>query len=192
MLKHWSEDDKFKKLSQQNKKNRLSDPEGLGPSLHTCGSILISERKRRLEEHHKKWEEYTQTTTQGGSQLPPMTSEEFGLQENLDKKDRVYSFGIKGVKLKKSATIVTARHSSAEHFDPREQAQLLNQSITKQAEAINQIAKKQGKTERIMKKVLRFLKEQSAGSSSQVNLHNDDEQDSQNDTDDPINLSDSD
>ena len=48
MLKHWTEDDKFKKLSKQNKKNRLSDPEGLGPSLHTCGSIPISERKRRL------------------------------------------------------------------------------------------------------------------------------------------------
>ena len=48
MVKHWSEDDKFKKLSQQNKKNRLSDAEGFGPSLHTCGSIPIGERKRRL------------------------------------------------------------------------------------------------------------------------------------------------
>ena len=48
MLKHWSDDDKFKKLSQQNKKNRLSDVEGFGPSLHTCGSIPISERKRCL------------------------------------------------------------------------------------------------------------------------------------------------
>jgi len=48
MLKRWSEDDKFKKLSQQNKKNRLSDAEGFGSSLHTCGSIPISERKRRL------------------------------------------------------------------------------------------------------------------------------------------------
>ena len=47
-LKHWSDGDKFKKLSQQNKKNRLSDVEGFGPSLHTCGSISISERKRRL------------------------------------------------------------------------------------------------------------------------------------------------
>ena len=48
MLKHWSDDDKFKKLSQQNKKNRLSNVEGFDPSLHTCGSIPISERKRRL------------------------------------------------------------------------------------------------------------------------------------------------
>ena len=72
-----------------------------------------------------------------------MTLEEFWLQGNLDKKDRVYGFGNKGVKLKKSATITAARHSSAEHFDPREQAQLLNQNITKQAEAISQIAKKQ-------------------------------------------------
>ena len=46
--------------------------------------------------------------------------------------------------MKKSATIAVARHSSAEHFDPREQVQLLNQSITKQAEAISQIAKKTG------------------------------------------------
>ena len=48
MLKHWTKDDKFKKLSQQNKKNRLSDPERLGPSLQTCGSISISERNKRL------------------------------------------------------------------------------------------------------------------------------------------------
>ena len=48
MLKHWSDNDNFKKLSQQNKKNRLSDVEGFGHSLHTCGSIPISERKRRL------------------------------------------------------------------------------------------------------------------------------------------------
>ena len=40
MVKHWSEDDNFKKLSQQNKKNRLSDEEGFGPSLHTFGSIF--------------------------------------------------------------------------------------------------------------------------------------------------------
>ena len=51
MLKHWSEDDKFKQLSQQNKKNRLSDAEGFGPSLHTCGLIPISERKRCLVSH---------------------------------------------------------------------------------------------------------------------------------------------
>ena len=48
MLKYSSENDKFKKLSEQNKKNRLSDPEGLSPLIHTCGSILISEMKRRL------------------------------------------------------------------------------------------------------------------------------------------------
>ena len=48
MLKHWSEDDKFNKLSQQNKKNKLSDTKGFSPSLHICGSIPITERKRRL------------------------------------------------------------------------------------------------------------------------------------------------
>ena len=77
-----------------------------------------------------------------GSQLPPMTQEEFWIKENLDKKDRVCSFSSEGVKLKKSATIAAARYSSAEHFDPREQTQLLNQSIIKQAKTISQIAKK--------------------------------------------------
>jgi len=93
--------------------------------------------------------------------------------------------------LKKSATIAAARHLSAEHFDPRQQAQLLNESITKQAETITQIAKKQGKTERMLKKNLRFFKGQSAGSSSRINLNPDDEEDSENDDDDDLtNLSD--
>jgi len=43
-----------------------------------------------------------------------------------------------------------------------------------------------------MKKVLRFLKGQSAGSFKHVNLDTDNEQDSQNDNDDPMNLSKSD
>ena len=76
--------------------------------------------------------------------------------------------------MKKLATIAAARHSSAEHFDPRQQAQFLNESITKQAEAITQIAKKQGKTECMLKKVLKFFKGQSAGSSN-INLNADDE-----------------
>ena len=74
-----------------------------------------------------------------------MTQEEFWIKENLDKKDRVYGFGAEEIKLKKSTTIAAARHSSAEHFDPRQQAQLLSESVTKQAEAIAQIAKKTGK-----------------------------------------------
>jgi len=49
-----------------------------------------------------------------------MNSEEFWIKENLDKKDHVYGFDTEGVKLKKSATIAAARHSSVEHFDPRE------------------------------------------------------------------------
>ena len=48
MVKHWDEDDKFKKLSAQNKKNRMSDLEGLGPSLYTCRSISMSGRKMGL------------------------------------------------------------------------------------------------------------------------------------------------
>lgn len=227
MLKHWSDNDNFKKLSEQNKKNRLSDVEDFGPSLHICGSIPISERKRRLAQtlgreptckelfkethckvkdktfvekksakkyanHQNKWHEYSQAATQGGSQLPPMTQEEFWIKENLDKKGRVYGFGADGVKLNKSATIAAAHHSSAEHFDPRQQAQLFNESITKQAEAITQIAKKQGKTKRMLKKILRFFKGQSAGSSNQINLNPSDEDDSEDDNDDdPTNLSDS-
>ena len=124
--------------------------------------------------------------------MPPITQEEFWIKENLDKKGRVYGFGTEGVKLKKSATIAAARHSSAEHFDPRQQAQLFNESITKQAEAITQLTKKQGKTERMLKKVLRFFKGQSAGSSN-INLNADDEENSENDNDDDLtNLSDSD
>jgi len=40
----------------------------------------------------------------------------------MDKKDRVYALGIEGVGLKKSTAIAITRHSSAEHFDLREQA----------------------------------------------------------------------
>jgi len=54
-----------------------------------------------------------------------MTQVEFWIKENLDKKGRIYGFGTEGFKLKKSATIVAARHLSAEHFDPRQQAQFL-------------------------------------------------------------------
>ena len=74
--------------------------------------------------------------------MSPMTQEEFWSKGNLDKKGHVYGFGAEGVKLKKLATIAAARHSSVEHFDPRQQAQLLNESITRQAKAITQIAKK--------------------------------------------------
>jgi len=47
LLKYWEGPD-FQKLSAQNKKNRSSDPEGVGPSLHTCGSIPITERRSQL------------------------------------------------------------------------------------------------------------------------------------------------
>jgi len=60
------------------------------------------------------------------SQLPPMTQEQFWFQENLDKKGRAYGFRTEGVKLKKSAIIAGVHHSSAEHFDLRQQALLLN------------------------------------------------------------------
>ena len=47
MLEKWSFDATFKKLSEQNVKNRNSDCGGLGPSLHIGGSIPISEHKRK-------------------------------------------------------------------------------------------------------------------------------------------------
>ncbi|XP_019154508.1 PREDICTED: uncharacterized protein LOC109151056 isoform X2 [Ipomoea nil] len=40
----------FKKTSEKNKRNRNSDCGGLGPSLHTAGSIPITEHRRRLKE----------------------------------------------------------------------------------------------------------------------------------------------
>ena len=45
--------------------------------------------------------------------------EGFWVKENLDKKGHVYGFDMEGVKLKKSATIAVAHHSSVKHFDPR-------------------------------------------------------------------------
>ena len=53
-----------------------------------------------LEDHHNEWQKYSQAATQGGSQQSPMTQEELWIKENLDKKDRVYGFGMEGVKLK--------------------------------------------------------------------------------------------
>ncbi|KAJ8433272.1 hypothetical protein Cgig2_001670 [Carnegiea gigantea] len=47
LQKYWEGFD-FQKLSSQNKKNRSSDPEGMGPSLHTYASIPITEQCRRL------------------------------------------------------------------------------------------------------------------------------------------------
>jgi len=41
-LKKYWESPEFKKLSEH-KKNRNSDCDGVGPSLHTCGSILVTE-----------------------------------------------------------------------------------------------------------------------------------------------------
>nr|GMC60927.1 putative transposase En/Spm [Ipomoea batatas] len=40
----------FKRLSEKNKKNRNSDCGGMGPSLHTGGSIPMTEHRRRLKE----------------------------------------------------------------------------------------------------------------------------------------------
>ncbi|XP_019186065.1 PREDICTED: uncharacterized protein LOC109180813 [Ipomoea nil] len=44
--------EEFKKTAAKNKRNRNSDCRGLGPSLHTAGSISISEHRRRLKEKH--------------------------------------------------------------------------------------------------------------------------------------------
>ena len=47
LQEYWTSE-KFKKVSAQVKKNRNSDQDGLGPSLHTYGSIPFSEQRRRL------------------------------------------------------------------------------------------------------------------------------------------------
>ncbi|XP_019194743.1 PREDICTED: uncharacterized protein LOC109188552 [Ipomoea nil] len=43
--------EEFKKTAAKNKRNRNSDCGGLGPSLHTAGSISISEHRRRIVSH---------------------------------------------------------------------------------------------------------------------------------------------
>nr|GMD91145.1 putative transposase En/Spm [Ipomoea batatas] len=48
-LSIWNQEN-FKKLAEKNKKNRNSDCGGLGPSLHTAGSIPMTEHRRRLKE----------------------------------------------------------------------------------------------------------------------------------------------
>ena len=47
-LQRYWEDPEFQKLSSQNKKNRIGDREGVGPSFRTCGAIPIIEQRRRL------------------------------------------------------------------------------------------------------------------------------------------------
>ena len=42
LRKYWESAD-FQKLSEQNKKNHNSDHDGVGPSLHSCGAILVTE-----------------------------------------------------------------------------------------------------------------------------------------------------
>ena len=42
LRKYWESAD-FKKLSDQNKKNRNNDQGDVGPSLHTCGAIPVTE-----------------------------------------------------------------------------------------------------------------------------------------------------
>jgi len=51
-LKKYRESPEFKKLSEQNKKNRNSDQDGVAPSLHTCGSITVTEWHRQLVRTH--------------------------------------------------------------------------------------------------------------------------------------------
>ncbi|XP_019178121.1 PREDICTED: uncharacterized protein LOC109173336 isoform X2 [Ipomoea nil] len=50
----------FKKISEKNKRNRNSDCGGIGPSLHTAGSIPITEHRRRLKEKLGKEPTYTE------------------------------------------------------------------------------------------------------------------------------------
>nr|GMD05931.1 putative transposase En/Spm [Ipomoea batatas] len=49
LVRIWGSDE-FKKLSEKNKRNKNSDCDGLGASLHSCGSIPMTEHHRRLKE----------------------------------------------------------------------------------------------------------------------------------------------
>jgi len=51
LRKYWESPD-FKKLSEQNKKNGNSEQDGVGPSLHTCGTIPVTEWHRRFVSLH--------------------------------------------------------------------------------------------------------------------------------------------
>ena len=42
-LKKYWESEEFQKLCSTGKKNRISDVDGVGPSLHTCGAIPMTE-----------------------------------------------------------------------------------------------------------------------------------------------------
>ncbi|XP_019180318.1 PREDICTED: uncharacterized protein LOC109175505 [Ipomoea nil] len=46
--------DDFKKLLEKNKINKNSNSGGLGASLHSCGSITMTEHRRRLKEKFEK------------------------------------------------------------------------------------------------------------------------------------------
>nr|GMD92740.1 putative transposase En/Spm [Ipomoea batatas] len=48
LVRIWESED-FKKLSKKNKSNRNSNSGGLGASLHSCGSIPMTEHRRRLD-----------------------------------------------------------------------------------------------------------------------------------------------
>jgi len=47
LQQHWA-NEHYKKLRETAHKNRLGTPESGGSSLHTCGSILMHEHRRRL------------------------------------------------------------------------------------------------------------------------------------------------
>jgi len=47
LRKYWESED-FQKLSATAKKNRSSEVDGVGPSLHTCGALPMTEWRRRL------------------------------------------------------------------------------------------------------------------------------------------------
>nr|GMD90053.1 putative transposase En/Spm [Ipomoea batatas] len=49
LVRIWKSED-FKKVSEKNKSNRNSNSGGLGASLHSCGSIPMTEHHRRLKE----------------------------------------------------------------------------------------------------------------------------------------------
>ncbi|KAJ8444332.1 hypothetical protein Cgig2_019890 [Carnegiea gigantea] len=150
LLKYWAGTD-FQKLSAQNKKNRSSDPEGVGPSLHTCGSIPITERRRRLavslereptlDELYKDTHMHRKKDNQDNWVCK---KSELRLDEHLKRwheysKGCVYGFGAEGVLMKQRSRLsASTRSSSVHNYDAREMAMRLNESVAKAAEEARQ------------------------------------------------------
>ncbi|KAJ8441015.1 hypothetical protein Cgig2_021379 [Carnegiea gigantea] len=131
----------FQKLSSQNKENHISDPEGVGPSLHTCRAIPITEWHRHTEEHTKRRREYrtSQPSIDDSCQSPPPCECDILVQENLTSKGRIYGFAAEGVVMKRQSRLsVSCCSSSINNYDAHGMTTNLNESVSKAVEGTRQ------------------------------------------------------